>query len=191
MGEAMNKSTTCKRTFFVSYYLLALVSFAIVLVSTVYYFYLREDVESLIALSDWSKIIKTDTFYVIVVAMVPYLVLIIALYWCSEQYFGVLSIKDDCIVLYRPLKRRKKIAFEDIQSIGIDVGTTGAFWIYISNRQIPAKYHNKINKLTPKKSDILFAYSDRAFDSLCTYLPKPYSKRFSATASIIRLYDKS
>ena len=63
----MNKSTTCKRTFFVSYYLLALVSFAIVLVSAVYYFYLREDVESLIALSDWSKIIKTDTFYVIVV----------------------------------------------------------------------------------------------------------------------------
>ena len=187
----MNKNTTCKRTFLISYYLLALVLFAIVFVSAVYYYCFHEDVESLIALSDWSMIIKTDTFDVAAVAVIPYLILILNLYWCSEQYFGVLSIKDDCIVLYRPLKRRKKIAFEDIQSIGIDVGTTGAFWIYISSRQIPAKYHNKINKLTPKKSDILFAYSDRAFESLCTYLPKSYSKRLSATASIIKLYGKN
>ena len=72
----------------------------------------------------------------------------------------------------------------------MDIGTTGAFWIYISRREIPEKYHNKINKLTPRKSDILLALSDKAHNSLCAYLPKDLGRKFAATASIIRLYDK-
>lgn len=148
-------------------------------------YYLRD----FATIGDWRIIVKMEDFkeFVFMTALVLANAMII--YHFSEQYFGVVSIKDDCIIMFTPFKRRRKILFVEIQCIGIDIGTTGAFWIYINRTPIPMKYHNKINKIPLRKVDILFAYSDRAYESLCKCLPKHLSKQFASTASILRLYN--
>lgn len=184
----MQNKMKFKRSFWLSPYLFILVSAYLILVTAAYYYALHDDIRALFALGGWREMVRADGFDVLAFMGVIYIVNLLIVWWVSEQYFGVLSIKDDCVVLRRPLKRAKRLGFDEIQSIGIDVGTTGAFWIYISSRSIPAEYHNKINRLTPKRCDMLFAYSDSAYRSLCEYLPGRLGKKFAASASILRLY---
>ena len=187
MGE-MGKSYK-RSSFLVNPNLLWVVLIYLILVTAVYYYVLSDDLETLLALDDVRLIVESENFGVIAVMAAIYIINLLIIYWCSEQYFGLLSIKTACIILHRPLKFSKRIRFDEIQSIGVDIGTTGAFWIYISSRNIPFKYHNKINRLTPKRGDIVFAYSDRAYDSLCAYLPKDLRKKLAASRSIFRLYE--
>lgn len=186
----MKNDAKPKRSFLVSPYLFVLVSVYLILVTAGYYYALHDDIRAILVLGDWREMVLAEGFDVLAFMGGIYIANLLVIWWVSEQYFGVLCIKDDCVVLRRPLRLEKRLKFDEIQFIGIDVGTTGAFWIYISSRSIPAKYHNKINRLTPRRCDILFAYSDKAYRSLCEYLPSKLSKKFAASASIIRLYGK-
>ena len=185
----MDKKKEYSRTFWVNPYLALFVLLGWIFTIAVAFFpMIKFYVQELLKIGEWSTIVKTDEFKCLVFIAALLLAWIIALYIPSEQYFGVLSIKEYCIVFRSPLKRRRIIPYDEIQDIGIDVGTTGAFWIYISRKPIPIKYHHRINRMPPRKCDILFGYSDRAYHSLCTFLPKNISKKFSATASILMIY---
>lgn len=188
----MNKKEKISRRFLASPYLCILVLLYLNLI----FFALgipafRDYIGEFPKIGDWGAIIKTEDFKAFLVIAIILIANFVVIYIFSEQYFGVLNIKDDRIVLCTPLKRRRVIRYDEIQAIGIDIGTTGAFWIYISRTAIPVKYQKKINKIPLRYCDILFAYSDKAYNSLCMYLPKKLSKRFAASASILRLYNKS
>lgn len=148
-----------------------------------------EPIIPLIKTGDWSTVIKNEDFQIFVFLTAPFVVNFLLCYYVSDQAFGVLTVNDDCIILRSPLKFRKKILYDEIRDIGIDIGTTGAFWIYISRTPIPNKYRNRINRIPLRKCYILFAYSDRAYKTMCKYLPPKIGKRFAASASIIRLYE--
>lgn len=188
----MNKLEKISRRFLVSPYLCVLV---LMYLSFVFFVFgvpaFKDYFPGLSEIGDWSVIVKTEDFKAFLVIVILLLANLVVIYFFSEQYFGVLNIKEDCIVLRTPLKRRKVIRYDEMQAIGVDKGTTGSFWIYISRTPIPIKYHNKINKIPPRKCDIIFAYSDRAYNSLCMYLPNNISKRFVSSASILKLYNKS
>ena len=186
----MKNEAKPKRSFRVSPYLFIMVSAYLIGVTAAFYYALHDDIRAILALGDWREMVQVEGFDVLAVMGVIYIVNLLVVWLASEQYFGVLRINNDCVVLRTPLRRTKKMRFDEIQSIGIDVGTTGAFWIYISSRNIPTKYHNKINRLTPKRCDILFSYSDTAYRSLSEYLPDKLSKKFAACASIMRLYGE-
>lgn len=186
----MKNEAKPKRSFWVSPYLFIMVSLYLIGATAAFYYALHDDIRAILTLGDWRRMVQADGFDVLAVMGVIYIFNLLVVWLASEQYFGVLRISDDCVVLRTPLRRTKKMRFDEIRSIGIDVGTTGAFWIYISSRSIPAKYHNKINRLTPRRCDILFAYSDTAYRSLCEYLPSKLAKKFAASASTMRLYGE-
>lgn len=187
----MNKGEITKRKFMVNPHLCIMVLLYLSLVFLVFGFTAFKDYfTEFYEIGDWNAIVKTEDFKAFLVISLIVLANMVVIYIFSEQYFGVLNIKDDCIVLRTPLKPRRMIRYEEIYAIGIDIGTTGAFWIYISRNPIPAKYHHRINKIPLRNVDILFAYSDRVYESMCKFLPMNLSKRFASTASILRLHNR-
>ena len=186
----MRKSSISNsRKFAVNPHMAVMVLLYLCLIFLVCWFALfRDYLRDFSAIGEWGVIIKTEDFkvFVFVAALVFANVLII--YRFSDQYFGVITVKDDCIIMHTPFKRRRKILYDEIHSIGIDIGTTGAFWVYISRTPIPMKYRNRINKIPLKECDIIFSYSDKAYKAMCRYMPAKISKKFAASASILRLY---
>lgn len=53
----------------------------------------------------------------------------------SYQYFGVLYLTQEGVLLKAPFKRRIYIPYPEIRELGIDVGTTKQFWIFISKQK--------------------------------------------------------
>lgn len=104
----MQKTAKPKRSFRVSPYLFVLVSAYLVLVTAAFYYALHDDIRALLALGGWREMVQADGFDVVAVMGVIYIVNLLVVWLVSEQYFGILRINDDCVVLRRPLRRAKK-----------------------------------------------------------------------------------
>ena len=77
-----------------------------------------------------------------------------------------------------------------IRELGIDVGTTKQFWIYISKQKIPLKYQHRINQIcsSVRHERIIVPYSDKLLRMLVSKLPQPLGKRLNHTTSVLRIY---
>ena len=108
----------------------------------------------------------------------------------SYQYFGVLYLTQEGVLLKAPFKRRIYIPYPEIRELGIDVGTTKQFWIYISKQKIPLKYQHRINQIcsSVRHERIIVPYSDKLLSMLVSKLPQPLGKRLNHTTSILRIY---
>ena len=179
-----------KRSFLVNPYLVSLILFAVCFLTIIYWYVMKPYIETFVDIGEWEIISRTEDFKVFAIAISIYIAFIVSLYSVSDQGFSVVTMKEDCVVVHCPFRRRKKLRYEDIQSIGIDIGTTGAFWIYISRKPFPQKYRNRINRMPRRKCDVLFSYSDKAYGIMCEYLPGKINKQFAASASVLRLYNK-
>ena len=108
----------------------------------------------------------------------------------SYQYFGVLYLMQEGVLLKAPFKRRIYIPYLEIRELDIDVGTTKQFWIYISKQKIPLRYQHRINQIcsSARHERIIVPYSDKLLSMLVSKLPQPLGKRLNNTTSILRIY---
>ncbi len=106
-------------------------------------------------------------------------------------YLGSYKLTKDAIVLYAPLRRRIKIAFDDIKYIGLDYGliqNKPEFWIYISKTPIQQKYWNKITKLPFSRSTVRILYTPDRFSEFLSFLPLDLSKDLQKGVSMLRKF---
>lgn len=94
----------------------------------------------------------SDLFLIAFPAVILLLLYVVSFHF-SYQYFGVLYLTQKGVLLKAPFNRRIYIAYPEIRELGIDVGTTKQFWIYISKQKIPLKYQHRINQLCPARTD--------------------------------------
>ena len=111
------------------------------------------------------------------------------------------TFKTEHIVLWflnksnLPILRKDREAFweklyPEIRELGIDVGTTKQFWIYIRKQKIPLKYQHSINQIcsSVRHERIIVPYSDKLLRMLVSKLPQPLGKRLYHTTSVLRIY---
>ena len=102
----------------------------------------------------------------------------------------MLYLTQEGVLLKAPFKRRIYIPYPEIRELGIDVGTTKQFWIYISKQKIPLKYQHRINQIcsSVRHERIIVPYSDKLLSMLVSKLPQPLGKRLNHTTSVLRIY---
>lgn len=76
----------------------------------------------------------SDLFLIVFPAVILLLLYVVSFHF-SYQYFGVLYLTQEGVLLKAPFKRRIYIPYPEIRELGIDVGTTKQFWIYISKQK--------------------------------------------------------
>lgn len=131
----------------------------------------------------------SDLFLIVFPAVILLLLYVVSFHF-SYQYFGVLYLTQEGVLLKAPFKRRIYIPYPEIRELGIDVGTTKQFWIYISKQKIPLKYQHRINQIcsSVRHERIIVPYSDKLLNMLVSKLPQPLGKRLNNTTSILRIY---
>jgi len=130
----------------------------------------------------------SDLFLIVFPAVILLLLYVVSFHF-SYQYFGVLYLTQEGVLLKAPFKRRIYIPYPEIRELGIDVGTTKQFWIYISKQKIPLKYQHRINQIcsSVRHERIIVPYSDKLLSMLVSKLPQPLGKRLNNTTSILRI----
>ncbi len=131
----------------------------------------------------------SDLFLIVFPAVILLLLYVVSFHF-SYQYFGVLYLTQEGVLLKAPFKRRIYIPYPEIRELGIDVGTTKQFWIYISKQKIPLKYQHRINQIcsSVRHERIIVPYSDKLLRMLVSKLPQPLGKRLNHTTSVLRIY---
>lgn len=76
----------------------------------------------------------SDLFLIVFPAVILLLLYVVSFHF-SYQYFGVLYLTQEGVLLKAPFKRRIYIPYPEIRELGIDVGTTKQFWIFISKQK--------------------------------------------------------
>ncbi len=131
----------------------------------------------------------SDLFLIAFPAVILLLLYVVSFHF-SYQYFGVLYLTQEGVLLKAPFKRRIYIPYPEIRELGIDVGTTKQFWIYISKQKIPLKYQHRINQIcsSARHERIIVPYSDKLLRMMVSKLPQPLGKQLNHTTSILRIY---
>ena len=131
----------------------------------------------------------SDLFLIVFPAVILLLLYVVSFHF-SYQYFGVLYLTQEGVLLKAPFKRRIYIPYPEIRELGIDVGTTKQFWIYISKQKIPLKYQHRINQIcsSVRHERIIVPYSDKLLSMLVSKLPQPLGKRLNHTTTILTIY---
>ena len=109
----------------------------------------------------------SDLFLIVFPAVILLLLYVVSFHF-SYQYFGVLYLTQEGVLLKAPFKRR----------------------IYISKQKIPLKYQHRINQIcsSVRHERIIVPYSDKLLSMLVSKLPQPLGKRLNHTTSILRIY---
>ena len=103
--------------------------------TTVSYFVLYKpcisDISDVMYAQGANAVVHSDSFQVVIIYSVILLLLYVVTLHFSYQYFGVLYLTQEGVLLKALFKRRIYIPYTEILELGIDVGTTKQFWIYI------------------------------------------------------------
>ena len=148
------------------------------------------DISDIMYAQGANAVVHSDSFQIIIIYSVILLLLYVVTLHFSYQYFGVLYLTQEGVLLKAPFKRRIYIPYPEIRELGIDVGTTNQFWIYISKQKIPLKYQHRINQIcsSVRHERIIVPYSDKLLRMLVSKLPQPLGKRLNNTTSVLRIY---
>lgn len=148
------------------------------------------DISDIMYAQGANAVVHSDSFQIVIIYSVILLLLYVVTLHFSYQYFGVLYLTQEGVGLKAPFKRRIYIPYPEIRELGIDVGTTKQFWIYISKQKIPLKYQHRINQIcsSARRERIIVPYSDKLLRMLVSKFPQPLGKRLNHTTSILRIY---
>lgn len=148
------------------------------------------DISDIMYAQGANAVVHSDSFQIVIIYSVILLLLYVVTLHFSYQYFGVLYLTQEGVLLKAPFKRRIYIPYPEIRELGIDVGTTNQFWIYISKQKIPLKYQHRINQIcsSVRHERIIVPYSDKLLRMLVSKLPQPLGKRLNNTTSVLRIY---
>lgn len=126
-----------------------------------------------------------------------YLLLILTLFallilFNGYEYWGVIKILDDRILLRAPFRRQIMLMYEDINDVGIDYGSvsgTKQFWIFLSKSSVDKKYTHNILRMPFDRNTIRLQYQKKLYDTLVYMTPyKLIGKKLLNAYSIIRIY---
>ena len=108
------------------------------------------------------------------------------------EYWGVVVILGDRILLQAPFRKQITLMYEDINDAGIDYGSisnTKQFWIFLSKSFVDKKYTHNILRLPFDRNTIRLQYQKKLYDTLVHMVPyKLIGKKLLNAYSIIRIY---
>lgn len=81
----------------------------------------------------------SDLFLIVFPAVILLLLYVVSFHFFVSVFWGVISDAGRRSA-QSSVKRRIYIPYPEIRELGIDVGTTKQFWIFISQAKIPLKY---------------------------------------------------
>ena len=121
------------------------------------------------------------------------LVLALVFIWNGYEYYGIARVKEDCVTLSAPFRKKYVFRYEDIVDIGIDYANNSGirmWYLYISKDPLPMKYTHRMNRLPYSKRCIRISWDERLYDELCKVLPKDLRKSLERSKTIFHAYKE-
>lgn len=110
----------------------------------------------------------------------------------AYDYWSIIEICEDRIVLRAPLRKPLTFMYEDVNNIGIDYGLVSGkkqFWIFISKCPVDKKFTHNILHLPYSASTMRIQYRKSVYMAIMRIAPYDIiGKQLCRSHSVIRVY---